>query len=321
MDISRYISIKGAHRMRNEKDAEERRRLFFEGHPQMRKLADEMISAQLELSLQTIHEADTKEAARKIAALSKKWKAELKKLGADEREFEPVYDCKDCGDTGYVGGELCKCLRKMMAEDFREEYELAHMLATQNFQKFDPDVFDAEPSIEIRNRFISQRELMQLNLERAKAFVSKFPCGESLLFIGGTGLGKTFLANCIADAVISKGYPVVYHRYIGLEMLLNEQMSFARSEDSSEKFQLLNRADLLIIDDLCPARFESLASSLFEIIDIRQANNQSTIITTNLSPSDIATYFGERFHSRLQRYTTYTFHGRDARRKNPKGKS
>lgn len=319
MDISRYIAIKSAHKMRNEKEAEERRRLFYENNPQIRKLADEIISAQLELSLQTIHEADTGKTASKLAALSKKWKAGLQKLDIDEGIFEPVYDCRDCRDTGYVNGRVCACLRKMMAEDFREEYELSHMLAAQNFRKFDLMVFDQEPSIEIKNRFISQRDLMKLNLDRAKTFVSKFPCGDSLLFIGGTGLGKTFLANCIADAVIAKGYPVVYHRYIGLEMLLNEQMSFARSEDSAEKFQSLNRADLLIIDDLCPPRFDSLASSLFEIIDIRQANNQSTIITTNLTPSDIATYFGDRFHSRLQRYTTYTFHGRDARRKLPKG--
>lgn len=313
MDLSRYISIKNAHRMQSEKAAEEKRRAFFELHPEMRELSDAIVAAQLELSLQTIRETSTKKSVEKIAMLSKKWSAGLKKLGFCEADFEPEYHCKLCNDSGYMENELCSCLKKLMAEDFREEYELSHMLAAQNFETFDLEIFSDELSIEIKNRFISQRDLMALNLKKAKSFVSSFPSGESLLFIGGTGLGKTFLANCIADAVISKGYPVVYHRYVSLEMLLNEQMSFTRTEESVQKFELLNKAELLIIDDLCPARFESLAASLFEIIDIRQANNQSTVITTNLTPSEIAVHFGDRFHSRLQRYTTFTFMGKDTR--------
>lgn len=313
MDLSRYIAIKNAYRRESEKKAEERRNAFFESNPKMRELSDEMISAQLELSLLTIRDIDTGKAEHRVSALLKKWRSELRKHGLREEDFEPSYHCNLCKDSGFIGMDPCSCLKKWMAEDFREEYELSHMLETQNFEVFQLDIFSDEASVEIKNRHISQRALMELNLKKARDFVASFPSGESLLFIGGTGLGKTFLANCIADAVISKGHPVSYHRYIGLEMLLNEQMSFVRNEESAERYKLLNDAELLIIDDLAPARFESLAASVFEIIDTRQANNRSTLITTNLTPSEISAHFGERFHSRLQRYTTFTFLGKDVR--------
>lgn len=313
MDLSKIATIKNAQKRQAEREAEKRRSEFFEENPSMKLLSDRIYDAELQLHLQTIRGASTAKLTSELKKLRTKWESELRARRLEESYFEPIYQCQKCKDTGFSDSALCSCTRKILASEFVEEYELKNMLDAQNFEHFDLTRFDDSETIPVGEKFISHRDIMKLNLDRAKKFVASFPNGESLLFIGGTGLGKTFLANCIAEKIIAEGYLAVYHRHIGLEILLSDQMSFQKSEDSVSKYRLLTEADLLIIDDLYTPRYENLAAALFEIIDIRQANRKSTVITTNLTSEEIALHFGERFHSRLKLYTAYKFFGNDMR--------
>ena len=53
---------------------------------------------------------------------------------------------------------------------------------------------------------------MELLKEKAWNFINNFddPTEKNILFTGNTGLGKTFLSNCIAKEVLEKGKTVLY---------------------------------------------------------------------------------------------------------------
>lgn len=313
MDLSKYIAMKQLQKNRSERRLEEQLSLLYKSHPDLKRLRDLYYEAKLESALDTLYGRDASLTEKKAADLREKWESTLNLHGLTEDIFTPEYLCDVCKDTGFHEEKICRCIKRMAAEDLKREYALSEMLKTQNFSKFDLNHFSGNKDISVGEKKYSQRELMEINLERAKRFTASFPNGTSLLFFGGTGVGKTFLVNCIADHLIREGFEVVYYRHVSLEILLNDRMSYQKNEETEARYRSLQSADLLIIDDLGAPRFDSLAAALFEIIDQRQSANRSVIITTNMSSSEIAEFLGERFHSRLFQYTTFRFLGKDTR--------
>lgn len=313
MEMSRYFLLKEFRRNEAIREAEIKKRRIFAEHPDLQELENRRYDAELSKNLSILYGRDPALKEAEIREIDAAWRRALKKHSLREADFDPVFGCPKCGDTGLLDGKICLCVRSMLAEDLRARYELCEMLRSQNFGTFDLDHFSKEKNLNLSGKRLSQYEIMKLNLDRAKQFVEQFPGADSLLFIGGTGLGKTFLSNCIADALLNEGFSVAYHRHVGLEMLLSDMMSFNRSEESAEKYEMLKEVDLLIIDDLTAPRFDGLATALFDLIDDRQANRKSCIISTNMSSREIAEHLGERFHSRLHLYKTFMFLGQDTR--------
>lgn len=313
MNISNYLNIKEAARRKNIQAAEARRTKIYEAHPKLREADDALMDLRKQKSLRILRALDCTEVIAEIKKAEKKRKTIMSKIGISDAHFLPVFDCKLCGDTGFSDSAICPCVKALMAGALREEYSLGAMLDSQNFEKFDLQKFSDEEDIKFGTKAFSQRNIMEDNRDRALNFVESFPNGESLLFIGGTGLGKTFLANCIADALIKKGCLVVYYRHTTLETLMSDMMSFAPGEDARQKDELLRQSDLLILDDLSAPRYSNLAASLFEIIDERIASKKSTIITTNMDHSEIMELHGERLHSRLLLFKAFHFYGGDIR--------
>ncbi len=101
-----------------------------------------------------------------------------------------------------------------------------------------------------------------------------------LLFFGDVGVGKTFLAGCIANYLISNGvdvYMTTFPRLI--EMYRN---------NITETLNIIKKSRVLVIDDLGAEHNTSYAkSNLFDIIDTRERTKLHTIITTNLTPLEI----------------------------------
>lgn len=70
--------------------------------------------------------------------------------------------------------------------------------------------------------------------------------GQGLLFWGNVGTGKTFLAGCIANALMEKNIPVLMTSF---PKLLNA-LGGLYSGEKNEYLKSLNQFRLLIIDDL-----------------------------------------------------------------------
>lgn len=119
-------------------------------------------------------------------------------------------------------------------------------------------------------------------------YVENFPKmkakGKGLMFLGGFGTGKTFLAACIANALLDEGFSVLMTSFPRLINTIH-----GMREGKQEYIDSLNKYSLLIIDDLGVERqSEYVAEIVQNIIDSRYRAGLPVVITTNLSPKDFS---------------------------------
>ena len=143
-----------------------------------------------------------------------------------------LYECSKCKDTGYVLDDgksaMCSCLKQQI---LNIEYNNSNIgnLDRENFKKFNLNLYSDEVNEEKYGSDLSPRENIKVIGKEVKKFIKNFddPNEKNLLFSGGTGLGKTFLSNCIPISVIRipPFYFLVHERYI--IMLLCHDISFS----------------------------------------------------------------------------------------------
>ena len=105
-----------------------------------------------------------------------------------------------------------------------------------------------------------------------------------LLLWGNVGTGKSFIAGCIADALLDKGVPVIMTNFARLLNKLTDMYSGDRNAyiDSFRKFPLM------IIDDLGVERNSEFArEQVFSVVDSRYRSQLPMIVTTNLSLEEL----------------------------------
>ncbi|MCI8519807.1 MAG: ATP-binding protein [Clostridia bacterium] len=192
-------------------------------------------------------------------------------------------------------------------------------LDKENFDNFNLDLYSDEINEAAFHAKISPRQNIQNIREIAFNFVKNFasPDEKNLLFTGSTGLGKTFLSNCIAKEILSSGKTVLYQTApIMLDSILDYK--FGNSSFNDVYNNIIN-VDLLIIDDLGVEALNSFKiSELFNIINARLLfqNNHitKTIISTNLNMNNLLDTYSERIFSRIAYYyNVCRFFGNDIR--------
>jgi len=106
-----------------------------------------------------------------------------------------------------------------------------------------------------------------------------------ILFYGGVGTGKSYLACCIANALIEK---LVTVSVTNFPRLLNKLQGIGFGEERQEFIDKLQRYKLLVIDDLGVERDTSYSTEqVYNVIDTRSRSGMPLIITTNLSMDDL----------------------------------
>jgi DNA replication protein DnaC len=235
-------------------------------------------------------------------------------------ELNVQYECSECKDTGFLkDGKKCNCLKQTLIRETYKMSNIENRLKSENFKTFDIDIFSDEL---FEDEPLSPRENMLNILNIAEDFCFNFEKnnGENLLFYGTTGLGKTFLCNCIAKFLLDKGYVVVYQTSFKI-MEIVESHRFNKESVSSftrEDYDMLFEADLLIIDDLGTELSNSFTTTeFFNIINSRLLTGNKTLISTNLSPIEIANVYTDRVFSRLfSQFNMLKFYGPDLRWEN-----
>ncbi|MCR5777064.1 MAG: ATP-binding protein [Lachnospiraceae bacterium] len=244
-----------------------------------------------------------------IASLVEEKKKLLSDNGFPSDYLEVKYACPDCKDTGYIGPAKCHCLKQRIINELYQQSSIMDVLKKENFNSFRLDIYPNYVQSE-----------MQTVYNNAKDFVDKFAnVYRNMLFLGNVGSGKTFLSNCIAKAVLDKGYSVVYFSAFRLfDTLAQHVFNKNGDEDSaSEVYQSIFNADLLIIDDLGTENTNSFTrTQLFLIINERDLRRHSTIISSNLSLQRLQDEYTERVSSRLiSGYDIFKFNSTDLRLK------
>lgn len=269
--------------------------------PEIIAIENEMISVSMQAASAMLKSDDYKTAyQQKMDELAQRKAACLSALGKPADYLEPVFTCPQCKDTGYIGHQKCPCFTKKAIELVYRDSNLKNIIANENFDTFSYEWYDkttAIPSIGL-----TPYNNMQRIVTICHRFIDDFDkTYDNLLLFGDTGVGKTFLTNCIAKELLDTSHSVIYLTAVELFQKF-EQQDFNKPDTSAASFDssYILDCDLLIIDDLGTEFGNSYTNSrLFYCINERILRRKSVVISTNLSLSDIRNTYSERIFSRL----------------------
>lgn len=219
--------------------------------------------------------------------------------------------CDKCGGSGYIGSNMCECLTELCRQEQKKEVSVLSG-SREAFNQFRLDYY---PDRIDPKYGASPRTIMERNLKICRTYALTFaPNAGNLLFVGGTGLGKTFLSACIARAVADRGYSVVYESAGHLFGKL-EQAKFSPSEETRREAARFTDCDLLILDDLgteMPGQF--VTAAFYTLLNDRILAGKPMVISTNLNIDEAARRYSPQIASRLQgSFQGLTFVGEDIR--------
>lgn len=228
-----------------------------------------------------------------------------KKYEIDVNKLTPQYDCPICEDRGVVNGNYCDCLLKEF-HNRKTQYENENYKFSR-FNKNDKDFYKDNTEILKVYDVLKKWAKLYPNVKQ-----------KSLNFFGDIGTGKTHIMECIASELIDKGFEVCFTTAFNLN---NEFKKYHFGNESKMDDYL--KCDALFIDDLGtePIFKNVTIEYLLNLIDIRQKENKSIIVSSNLMPDEIQDRYEDRILSRLlnKRMTeTYLFTGKDTRIKTTK---
>lgn len=315
-------------------EASRRKQTLLEVNPRLAEIESEISKISIETAKSIIiannedKEKLLNELKKKSNNLIKEKTKFLKDLSKTTEFFDPDFECKICKDTGFIQKNeksvMCNCLKQKIYDVAYNKSNIGN-LEHENFSTFNIRLFSDKPNKDRFKSDISPRENMSLLKEKAMNFIENFddPLEKNLIFTGGTGLGKTFLTNCIANEILKEGKTVLYQTApVMFDEILDEK--FGKDNAISNLRENILNVDLLIIDDLGTEKFsDSKIEELFIIINTRLLNQNhkitKTIISTNLTIDELVSIYTMRIGSRLAgSYRFLRFLGDDVRIK--KGK-
>ena len=310
---------------------ENRKEKIYKKNPRLKEIEDEINKISINKTKNILTNSLSAKGENKFKEEILKLKQErskiLKSENIDENFFKPHYECEKCKDTGYINYKdkktvMCNCLKQKLIDISYNKSNLKNV-QKENFNNFNDKIFSDKIDLKKYNMNISPRENINNIKKACIGFINNFDNSDTknLFFTGNTGLGKTYMTNCIANELLKKGKTVLYQTApVLLENIINYKMS--KQKDSQNNFyKSILESDLLIIDDLGTESLNSMKlSELFTILNSRSLNLNNkitkTIISTNLSISKIFSIYEERIGSRIAGfYDIYYFFGEDLRLK------
>lgn len=234
----------------------------------------------------------------------------LHNAGETADNFEPVYTCPLCRDTGFADGKRCVCLETLIRDGSVRALENSAHTRLPAFNELTAAVYSDKPDAADGS---SPRSRMERVLAFCRRYGEEFSArSPSLLLRGPTGTGKTQVSLAIARAAAEKGHFVLYGPTGQLFHRL-EQEHFGRAEGSG--LEEMIGCDLLVMDDL-GTEFSGpfAASCLYELLNTRLLAGLPTLISTNLTADQLSARYGEAITSRIIGvFRPVIFYGSDVR--------
>ncbi len=302
-------------RTRHREEREERVAQIYHELPQLKELDDTVAAESVRAVRARIQGNDhaLEDYQKTMERLSQQRSELLASHHYTPEDFEEHYDCPLCHDTGYVDGRYCTCFQKAATDLLYAQYAAGTALKDENFPHFSFSWYSDTIMDDSKRK--SERDYARDAYKAAQAFVPNIGKPDNnLLLYGNTGVGKTFLTHCIAKEALDDGHSVLYFSAAEFFDLLAEA-TFQRTSDAVTSARMIERCDLLIIDDLGTEFANNFtASQLFQVLNERILHSRSTIISTNLSLSELSAKYTERVFSRIaSSYTIKKLIGRDIR--------
>ena len=311
---------------RNKKleEVEFKKEKLYKENPRFSEIDDELSTLSIQASKNLINSNNFEyldKLRKQIEKLKKEKHDLLISVTNDENYLKPNYDCTLCNDTGYVTNnyntQMCTCLKQKL---FDMEYNKTNIsnMANHTFDKFLSTVYSDKVDKEKYNSDVSPKDNIEIIKKISMNFINNYDNIEekNLLFTGNTGLGKTFLSECIANELLKNGKNVLYQT---APVMLDSIINYRFGKEDGSIYKSILDVDLLIIDDLGTESMNSMKfTELFNVINTRLLNQNNkitkTIISTNLSIQDLFKNYDERIVSRLiGNYNICRFYGDDIR--------
>lgn len=177
---------------------------------------------------------------------------------------------------------VCKCEQERMHEE--EEKRKAKELEEKVKELRKMGFPDAEMSrFTFENDDRSNEYISDVAKRYADNFTTMYIKHKGLLLFGTVGTGKTYIAACIANALIDRGYTCLVTNFARLTNTINGMY-----DGKQEYIDGLDRFSLLVIDDLASERdTEYMNEIVTNIIDARYRSGKPMIVTTNLTSEEL----------------------------------
>ena len=301
--------------LHNQRLTKERLEKAYTQEPALKEIDETIASISIQ-SARKMLEGDSnalQELKKKLQELRKKKSFLIQKMGLSQDYFLPIYTCSDCKDTGFINGKKCHCFQQEIINIVYLQSNIKSILSRENFSTFSYAYYsdtEINPSTGL-----SALETVKRAVTECYRFIYEFnDKPKNLFFYGDTGVGKTFLSNCVAKELLEKGKSVIYFTAFQLFDILSKGV-FQKNADAINAHQNIFDCDLLIIDDLgteCSNAFT--ISQLFLCVNERILREKSTIISTNLNMKEMTELYSERTVSRItSNYTIIKLFGDDIR--------
>lgn len=332
-------AIYSGRRQTAERIPEEQRRRLLERRKGLRKAYEAFSSAQFQqmgayveagvLTSEAKKDEIKSKADAAAAEARENWEQAKAALEAEGTPWpEKQYFCTLCEDRGRLAdGNLCpNCYAKTLRQAVEKLYPGLLPDPEARFEHFDLGLFSEEP-VMIHNQSVSPRAQMEQNLRQAKAFAEAFPEDKTdFFFTGKTGTGKTYLASCVLNALLDRGFAALLFTMMQFEEIvgtyrLKQQTYGVKPEEleaAEKRYRLLKEADFMVLDDFGAGAglLGHTAAELNAILQERKKRGLPSLLTSNLSLRQLQEATDERFLSRLLEHSTVRpFLGADLRLK------
>lgn len=299
---AQYESImKGyeAARTRNRYLLEERRNTVYHAIPAYQELEQSMGAMSVAYGKKLL-EGDTQalqQLHQERTALTRQKQELLLQSGFPKDYLEPIYDCADCQDTGYLADEQghreqkCHCFRQQEIVLLYEQSNIQEMIEKENFNTLSYQYYAGEDLTRFQNA-----------VKVSKDFTANFKTDyRNLFFYGTVGTGKSFLSGCIARELLQQGHSVIYFSSSGLfDTLARYSFDIKAKEALYIFYKDLYNCELVIIDDLgTEVTNNFVTSQLFACLNERHLRRKATIISTNLNLEELRDRYSDRIFSRI----------------------
>lgn len=217
--------------------------------------------------------------------------------------------CPLCLDRGIIlQGEAavpCRCMHERSIRQRLADSNLPRNLVSCTFDKFDFSYYSKNCLDPVKG--ISHYQSARLAYQAARGFARAFlhnPHNDGLIFTGQVGSGKTFLACCIANALLEQGKKLLF--VVVPDLLDKIRSTFDGQRQGGADLTEQNLTDaareipLLFLDDLGAHNYTDWTKNkLYSILNYRLNQCLPTIITTNISLEDLEEHLGRRTTSRI----------------------
>lgn len=259
--------------------------------PEYKELERQERTLTFEIGKMNAENMKTDDKEKSLKVIKQKKEHILLKNGIDPSSIFPKYSCKFCQDTGFNGNTYCSCLQNKIREKILQNCGVTK----NNLHSFKQ--FSLENVKDEKQK--KQLEKIRIKFEEISENFPNINCN-LILISGKTGVGKTFISECLATDLIERGFVVSVVSSFGMNNIL---LSYHTCFDEQKQSYLgtLIDPEFLIIDDLGtePILRNVTLEYLYVILSERSRRGKLTVITTNLSPTGILDRYNERIFSRI----------------------